>query len=233
MNAEKRWQTLEAELMNQQYDVIVIDGLRDLFQDINDPTETTAIFERLLQLTQDTRCSFVLIIHENPGDSDKMRGWMGTEAENKCYEVFQIKYSDETQVFTVKNTDRRGPILAPFGFRFEDNQLVACEPDGAWSQGQGQNGKINKDERNWMIFVQAWKQNPHLALTKEEIVNSHLAMGTLKETTVKNRIKEYLAQKKLVCTGDPTVRGSRFGLSFEEVNKLVNPNNDQTDDAPF
>lgn len=234
MNAYKRWETIESELSTGRYDVIIIDGLRDLFRDINDPSETTEKFETLLQLTQDTRCSFLLVIHENPGESSKMRGWMGTEAENKCYEVFQVKLNKDTQIFTVETPDRRGPSLQPFGFKFEDNQLVGCDPDGAWSQGQGQNARPTREERDWNIFAKAWEQNPHLSMTKEEIITAHYRMGTLKESTVKNRIKQYLAQKKIVCLDDPDKRGARYGLSIDEINKIVNRGNEEsTDDAPL
>lgn len=232
-NAEKRWAKLESKLEAKKYDVVIIDGLRDFFRDINDPAEATDVFEKMLTLTQETRCSFVLVIHENPGDTGKMRGWMGTEAENKCYEVFQVRYSKDSEVFTVETPDRRGPTMPPFGFRFEDNQLVGCEPDAPGSQGQGQNAKLSKAELDWNIFAKAWEQNPHLAWTKEEIVTTHLRMGTLKESTTKNRIKEYLAQGKIVCLDDPNKKGARYGLSLEEVNKMVNRGNDQTDEVPF
>lgn len=232
-NAAKRWEILESRLASRKYDVVIIDGLRDFFQDINDPAEATDVFEKMLTLTQETRCSFVLVIHENPGDTGKMRGWMGTEAENKCYEVFQVRYNKDSEIFTVETPDRRGPTMPPFGFRFEDNQLVGCEPDAPGSQGQGQNAKLSKAELDWNIFAKAWEQNPHLAWTKEEIVTTHLRMGTLKESTTKNRIKEYLAQGKIVCLDDPNKKGARYGLSLEEVNKMVNRGNDQTDEVPF
>ena len=232
-NAAKRWEALESELLSRKYDVVIIDGLRDFFQDINDPAEATAVFEKMLTLTQETRCSFVLVIHENPGDTGKMRGWMGTEAENKCYEVFQVRYSKDSEVFTVETPDRRGPTMPPFGFKFEDNQLVGCEPEAPGSLGQGQNAKISREERDWNIFAKAWEQNPHLAWTKEEMVTVHLRMGTLKESTTKNRIKQYLAQGKIVCLDDPTKKGARYGLNIDEVNKMVNRGTDQTDEAPF
>ena len=232
--APDRLEILDDEVSTGKYDVVILDGLRDVFRDINDPLETTAIFTTILRLIQETRVSFVQVIHENPNSTDsKMRGWMGTEAENKSFEVFQVKFDDSSEVFTVKTPDRREQMLAPFGFKFEANQLVGCEPEGAWSQGQGQNPKPSKDERDWEIFTKAFAKNPHVALTKQEIVNEHLRMSTLKKATTLNRIQQYILQKKLIANGDPDARGTRFGLHPDEVQKLINRYTNANDDTPF
>ncbi len=62
---------------------VVVDGARDLLDDINDAGASNGLVTRLLQLSTRHAALIALIIHENKG-SDQVRGHLGTEAVNKC-----------------------------------------------------------------------------------------------------------------------------------------------------
>ena len=232
---KERLDILKYETRGGSYDLVVIDGIKDLVKNINDPGETDNIISEILRLTQTHRFNLLCVIHENPrSDEDKMRGWLGTELANKSFEVFEVSIDQGSGVFTVKNSERREKTVPSFGFQFDENDnLVSCEPI---EQGQGQGQKREtKEERDWNLFVRCFEKNWDLALTKEEIVNEHLRLNTLKESTAKNRIKSYFHQKRLVSNGPFDEKGTRFGLSTEEKIKirerLAGPPEDQ--DLPF
>lgn len=235
LSYKERLDILKEETRGGTYDLVVIDGIKDLVKNINDPGETDNIISEILRLTQTHRFNLLCVIHENPrSDEDKMRGWLGTELANKSFEVFEVSIDSDSGVFTVKNSERREKTVPSFGFQFDDNDdLVACAP-AEKGQGQGQK-RETKEEKDWNLFVRCFEKNIDLAMTKEEIVNEHLRLNTLKESTAKNRIKSYFHQKRLVANGPFDEKGTRFGLSTEEKIKirerLAGPPED--DEAPF
>lgn len=74
--------------------LIVIDGIRDLLTDINNPEQSTEITTKLMQWTKVYDIHASVVLHENPG-SDKLRGHLGTEITNKAETVISIEKSKE------------------------------------------------------------------------------------------------------------------------------------------
>jgi len=234
-----RFEQLENDVRHADYDVVVLDGIKDVVKNINDPEETDELMSRVLRLIQDRNINLLSVIHENPnGEDAKMRGWLGTELANKSFEVFEIKPNKETEIFTVENTERREAPIPPFGFKFEDGTLVGCEVE---SKLQGQSHmrlvpyKLSRAEQEWNQFAKAFEQNPDLSMTQKEIIDKHLAMGTIKRATTQNRIEQYLAQHKLEVDGSG--KSARYSLSPSERSKLKQRLNGEPlqplNDAPF
>lgn len=72
--------------------LVVIDGIRDLVFDINDPTQATDIVTKLLKWTEDLNIHIVTVIHQNKGDTNA-RGHLGTEIVNKAEVVISVTKS--------------------------------------------------------------------------------------------------------------------------------------------
>lgn len=70
--------------------LIVIDGIRDLLTDINNPDQSTVLVTKLMQWTKVYNIHASVVLHENPG-SDKLRGHLGTEVQNKAESVISIE----------------------------------------------------------------------------------------------------------------------------------------------
>ena len=223
-NPDERLAMLEEEVYAGTYDVVVLDGIKDLAKDINDPTETDMIVNKVLQILQDTKVAFIAVIHENPAkDSDKMRGWLGTEIGNKAFEIQDVKHNPKTGVFTVSNPDRREKNIPPYGFRFdEDDMLEPCEPEPekgfevVVGPGPGPQS-LSKEEKQWLQFSKAYESNLDVCLTQEEIVKNLMLIG-MSETTIKRRVKYFEVNKKLIKYENEGI--VRYGLSFGEKAKI-------------
>lgn len=74
--------------------LVIIDGLRDLVQDINNPTEATTIMSKLQKWTDERNIHIHNVLHLNKGD-DNTRGHLGTELNNKAETILQITKSVE------------------------------------------------------------------------------------------------------------------------------------------
>ena len=86
---------------NQNIGYVVIDGIRDLLTDINNPEQSTDIVTKLMAWTKTYNMHCTVVLHENPG-SDKLRGHLGTEVQNKAETVVSIdKPQDNNEISRV------------------------------------------------------------------------------------------------------------------------------------
>lgn len=69
--------------------IIVIDGIRDLIADINEPSTSSDLVNSLLKWSSQYDCHIFCVMHENKG-SDQVRGHLGTEAVNKAELVIRV-----------------------------------------------------------------------------------------------------------------------------------------------
>lgn len=80
----------------EQYkpDLVIIDGIRDLVFDINNPEEATTIAGDLMRWAEVFDCHIMNIIHENKGNGNA-RGHLGTELINKSETVIKVFKSED------------------------------------------------------------------------------------------------------------------------------------------
>lgn len=93
--------TVRIEIVNyliDQYkpDLVIIDGIRDLVFDINNPEEATTIAGDLMRWAEVHDCHILNIIHENKGNGNA-RGHLGTELINKSETVIKVYKSEDGQ----------------------------------------------------------------------------------------------------------------------------------------
>ena len=105
-------------------DLVILDGVRDLVDDINNGQLAHDVTERLMQVAQHTRCCIVCVIHQNKAAEDRtLRGSIGTELTNKAFEVYECeKLPSRTFVLTQKLT-RKYDITEPLYFTVDDSGL--------------------------------------------------------------------------------------------------------------
>ena len=82
-NILERYNIIEEGIRSIQPELVVIDGYKELVNDINDQVYATRLTNKLLQWTTEYGCHITGVLHTNP-DSKKPRGALGTEMMNKC-----------------------------------------------------------------------------------------------------------------------------------------------------
>jgi hypothetical protein len=94
----------------------VIDGVRDLITDINDPQQATFIADKLMKWVDELNIHIVVVLHENKGDTNA-RGHVGTELTNKAETVVSINKSKiNPEISTVVAEQTRGTEFKDFAF---------------------------------------------------------------------------------------------------------------------
>ena len=86
-------------------DLVIVDGIRDLVNDINDGVLAQEVMEELLHLATQKNCCIVCVLHQNKGSEDhNLRGWIGTELMNKAFEVYACEKLMPQRIFKVEQT---------------------------------------------------------------------------------------------------------------------------------
>lgn len=91
---------LNAAISHYQPDMVIIDGIRDLVDDINDGIAAQDIMEELMRTAQQHKCCIVCVLHQNKAsESRDPRGWLGTELLNKAFDVFATEKLMPQRIF--------------------------------------------------------------------------------------------------------------------------------------
>ena len=126
-----RLKMLEVAVPRYKPDLVILDGIRDLVNDINDGVVAQDVVERLMHLASDNRCAIVCVLHQNKSVEDKnLRGWIGTELKNKSFEVYECAKSAE-RIFTWTQIDtRKYDIPDKVQFSVDENGIpYLCTPE--------------------------------------------------------------------------------------------------------
>ena len=101
---------------------VVIDGIRDLVYDINDPKEASGIAGKLLKWSEEKNIHIVTVLHQNKGDGNA-RGHLGTELVNKSETVLAVEKKDNSNISVVSPVQCRNREPEPFAFEIDEDGI--------------------------------------------------------------------------------------------------------------
>ncbi len=145
-------------------DLVIVDGIRDLVNDINDGVLAQEVMEELMLLATERNCCIVCVLHQNKsGEDHNLRGWIGTELMNKAFEVYSCEKLQPQRIFSLEQTlTRKYDIERTMYFEVGDDGLpVSCgvptdggSKDKADSYPQLNADYIRHDEHDqWQVDV--------------------------------------------------------------------------------
>lgn len=95
-------------------DMVVVDGIRDLVFDINDPEEATIVVGNMMRWAEEYDIHVLSILHQNKGN-EHARGHLGAEMTNKSETVIKVDMDDDRNVVCQPEFTRSEPFQ-PFAF---------------------------------------------------------------------------------------------------------------------
>ena len=112
------------EQLGNQHMVIVLDVITDCINDFNRADDSMQLIDLLNTTINSYNVTFLCLIHENPGSTDKARGHLGTELMNKASTVMQVSFEKSqnnapTDILALtflkkRNTRRYEPIYLKY-----------------------------------------------------------------------------------------------------------------------
>lgn len=120
-DTEHRIQLIEKAIyMHKEIKFVIIDGVRDLVTDINNPDQATRISNLLLKWSDERQIHIMCVIHQNKADVNA-RGHIGTEVVNKSETVLSIeKDKNDAKISKIGPEFMRGLHFEPFEIKIED-----------------------------------------------------------------------------------------------------------------
>lgn len=151
-------------VMRCRPDLVIVDGIRDLVNDINDGILAQEVMEELMHLATAHDCCIVCVLHQNKsGEDHNLRGWIGTELMNKAFEVYSCEKLLPQRIFSLEQTlTRKYDIERTMYFEVSDDGLpVSCgvptdggSKDNTDGYPQLNADYIRHDEHNqWQVDV--------------------------------------------------------------------------------
>ena len=145
-------------------DLVIVDGIRDLVNDINDGVLAQEVMEELMHLATQHNCCIVCVLHQNKsGEDHNLRGWIGTELMNKAFEVYSCEKLLPQRIFSLEQTlTRKYDIERTMYFEVGDDGLpVSCSvpTDGGSKDKTDSYPQLNADyirhdeQDQWQVDV--------------------------------------------------------------------------------
>lgn len=183
-------------------DLVILDGVRDLVDDINNGELAHNVTERLMRVAQQARCCIVCVIHQNKAAEDRtLRGSIGTELTNKAFEVYECEkmMPSRTFVLTQKLT-RKYDITDSLYFTVDDRglpQQVGAPPADGTKANVG-----NLPDVRYLIMHDdgSWEVNHRLLFTDVLSGKKEMRGGELREIVIeRGRLTSFTFYNKLLA----------------------------------
>ena len=158
----ERLPLLEAAIERFKPDLVILDGIRDLINDINDGVLAQDTVERLMHLASEQHCCIACILHQNKSAEDKnLRGWIGTELTHKAFEVYECEKSEDRIFSFCQKLTRKYDILDTLKYIVDEHgipQLASIEKVLESEQRQRQQTNSSRPDLN-RAYIIDWDGN--------------------------------------------------------------------------
>jgi hypothetical protein len=122
LNIDQRKEIIEQAIKDNSFKVVVIDGIRDLLSNINDPDQSTDLIIWIEHLTVTYNLHIVNILHQNKTDNNA-RGHLGSELLNKAEITIELELDEKAGCTIVKCESSRDIPFESFAFTHNTEEL--------------------------------------------------------------------------------------------------------------
>ena len=130
---DKRMEQLTDGIRTYRPDLVVVDGIRDLIDDINNGVMAQAVTDDLMNIATECNCCVLCVIHQNKAGEDRnLRGWIGTELTNKGFEIWSCEKLIPDHIFSVEQTLTRKKEVGKILYFTVDQNGLPVASEGPW-----------------------------------------------------------------------------------------------------
>jgi hypothetical protein len=196
----------------------IIDGVADLIRDPNDVKESFGVIEKFMMKSDELNTAVVLHIHENPGNSGKLRGNLGSEAERKCGGAIAIKKIKEKGIHSIEPKVIRGSEdFEPVYFRYskEHHRMVSLDATEAMEAKKSVDKNQVKFEKRLELARKCTNNGKdaikYSSLVDQIMFHSQQVEGKpVQKRTAENRVVDMCSNGILILNEDKYVLESKY-----------------------
>jgi hypothetical protein len=229
---------IEAAIYNTPHlGFIVIDGIRDLINSINDEAEATMIISHLLRWSEEQNIHIVVVLHQNKNDKNA-RGHLGTELQNKAETVLSITKDEKNKEISIVEAEYcRDKDPDSFAFEIQSDGLPHLVADWEVKTSRAGNPKrVTPDEipmkTHFSILKEVFKMYPkplasilytNLKIQFKKLVNLDISYNKIVEFVT------YYKTEGILIVNESKKTTDRFHI----LNKNLEGVDDSNNDMPF
>lgn len=179
--------------------MIVIDGIADYIQDVNDAQESNAIVKFFEELAIKYSCPVLTVVHTNPG-SDKERGHLGSQCQRKAESVLTVKCENGTSTIEPKFLRNAGMNNIPLiQYEYDPGKGYHVSTGKAFKQNQA-----DKDAAKLTQFKELARRAfpPPNSYTYSDAIDQLMRASMKQERTAKDYFKTIKAMEFITQSGD-------------------------------
>jgi AAA domain len=184
-------------VISDTFDVglVIIDGIRDLVNDINSPQEATETATRLMKWTAEYDLHIINVLHQNKGDNNA-RGHLGAELTNKAETVLSI--TAEGSLSTVEAEYSREVSFNQFSFTVNDKALpeLCDNPEKERENKKSLSPNLIPDDQHLRVLDTIFKRLGDEKPTYKELIDEIIGgfSSAFGETKCRQYISHYLSK---------------------------------------
>jgi hypothetical protein len=206
---EERLKIIEDIIYNtKNLGFVVIDGIKDLVNSINDEAEATNISSKLLKWTEELDIHIISVLHQNKSDNNA-RGHIGTELINKAETVLSVtKNEHNDDISVVESQYCRNKDPEPFAFEINDDGIPVWVDDFE-IKTESKRNKFDildlEDYKKYQILTEVFSKEKslkyselviHIKVAFKNQYSNKLGDNRAKELITFSKSKNWLLQEK-------------------------------------
>lgn len=184
---------------------IVLDVITDCVFNFNDTKDSMKLIDMMNQAINRFDVTFLCLIHENPGNTDKARGHLGTEILNKASTVIQIGFEKDaenhnTNLIKVAYLKcRSSKKHDPFYVQYSDTEkgLVIADHSTIQESMDSRSQKASLDSTLELIGAILIEPMP-----RKELIEKLCSEMNCKERTIEARLKSIITHNFAIPVGE-------------------------------
>lgn len=186
---------MRAAIKNYQPHVVVLDGIAEFVNSVNDEVEAKDLIHQLMISAEEYYCAIICLIHENRMGNRDMNGHLGSQLAKKAAVVFECQKKGD--IITVHCTDSRHLSTPSWSIRFDEQGHIVDTDDHISSIGKNarpthrSNKKQQADAQRTLDVMKAIIQE-HGGIKRPELVKAMKLQLNMARTPAYNYIASQL-----------------------------------------
>ena len=229
---------------------IILDVITDCVYNFNDPKDSMALIDMMNISINRYDVTFLCLIHENPGSTDKARGHLGTEIMNKASTVVQVGFERdhdrrETDLIKIAYLKCRSSRKHdPFYVKYSETENSLVLADDETLSAYVRDGKKRLDVNSVIVQLEEILTKP---LPRKEVIDNLREEFSCSERFIEDYLKIIFKDKltlsnvfNTLCYLHKSRQGKTVYYSLVPVNEqqgIFNMDEQETDidkdDVPF
>lgn len=231
---------------------VCLDVVSDCIENFNDVKQSLRFVDFLTEMIDDHNCTFLCVIHENPGLGDKARGNLGTELENKASLVMQVSREKndgggddliKLKFSKIRMSAPPEPIYLWYNPDLKD--LVVASLEQARELQKSRERKVETDDlkKSVVNILCGYGDDTATKTVLFDAIRLDLRAkgGDVSERTISDRLKAIMEAKEIFinaqgkeCELKKTMLGKEAAYRLVERElELAENTSDDEDDVPF